>query len=467
MGILAKDNLRSCSIPGSGLVVQPPKVRRLLASYLVLSLVFCLGIQLYGPFLRSLVVCNVAVEHGQGFSGSAHCGDFRHVLSAAQAEEGRLVGIKLLLHGWSGPILAGFADSWGRRPVLLWGLSGFSCAFCLLALVASFPELHHATSLVVTCFVIEGVTSAFDVVYLAILSDLQQNPTERASAFSAYFAIGALGDVGAQLVASKILRQQLTSYDVVWSCMAFVLIVNTSLVWMFVEESLPPNAVGESVEDPAKLRSLQSTRQLLAAPMKLVRDPFLQRWELALMLTSLANGFSTIEASFTIAVYGWQPGDLQAYTWPARAISLGSVVLMGTLASSYSPLAVLTPVTVLQCLLIAVRMFAPFTPVALIGPTLLTSSLAFAAPVTTAFVSSRFTAAHQAKVHAVSHLCTNLSSSLAITAASSSLVFQPEAREWAASVPFICAAGLSSVGGMLRLHILRDAHRSKSFELSV
>ena len=43
------------------------------------------------------------------------------VLSVAQAREGRLVAMKLLVHAFAGPVLALLADSIGRRPVLLLG----------------------------------------------------------------------------------------------------------------------------------------------------------------------------------------------------------------------------------------------------------------------------------------------------------------------------------------------------------
>ena len=45
----------------------------------------------------------------------------RQVLSVAQAREGRLVAMKLLVHAFAGPVLALLADSIGRRPVLLLG----------------------------------------------------------------------------------------------------------------------------------------------------------------------------------------------------------------------------------------------------------------------------------------------------------------------------------------------------------
>lgn len=48
---------------------------------------FMLAVQLYGPFLRSMVKCAAKLQPG-AFTGSAHCGDSNLVLFVAQAREG-------------------------------------------------------------------------------------------------------------------------------------------------------------------------------------------------------------------------------------------------------------------------------------------------------------------------------------------------------------------------------------------
>ena len=148
---------------------------------------FTLAVQLYGPFLRSMVECTEQVKPGAKFSGSTHCGNSHYVLSAAQAQEGRLVAMKLLVHAFAGPLLALLADSMGRRPSLLLGLTGFLTAFLLFALVAFLPSLHGSSSAISLCFFLEGATSAFDVVFLSMLADTAKSPAARVTSFSLYY----------------------------------------------------------------------------------------------------------------------------------------------------------------------------------------------------------------------------------------------------------------------------------------
>jgi len=194
-------------MPSAIAVPKSPGIRRLLTTYAALSVVYSLSIQLYGPFLRSLVVCSTKIAPGAAFTGSAQCGDLHYVLSVAQAEEGRLVGMKLLVHGFAGPVLALLADGHGRKPVLVMGLAGFAVAFAMFSITASWPELSRSTSVIDACFLVEGATSAFDVVYLSMLADLTPDLVDRALAFSAYYMTSAFGEASARLLASMILRR--------------------------------------------------------------------------------------------------------------------------------------------------------------------------------------------------------------------------------------------------------------------
>ncbi|CAE8701773.1 unnamed protein product [Polarella glacialis] len=439
---------------------NPTKIQQLLFPYFFLSLIYALGVHFYGPFLRSLVVCDVKSEVGVAFSGSARCGDTNLVLTVAQAQEGRLVGMKLLVHGVAGPFLAVLADTSGRRPVLLLGMVGFTTAFFLFALVSGISQLHGSELIVSLCFFLEGATSAFDVVFLSMLADLTPSRSAaRAAAFSSYFSVGALGSATAARLAVVVLRLQLRSYTVVWLLVGAAMAAVTVLFFCVVSETLGPEAKARAA---ARDRGLLSRRGYartavanILAPAKLIASSrFLQLWLGALLLNSLSSGILGVEASFTLAVYAWRPGDLQALTWPSQFIALCSLTLLGPLASRYKLRSVLLCSMLASCSVHLSGVLAPFTPVAIVGPSLFHSALAFGKPLMTAFLSGQFRADEQAKVHAVTHLCTNLGASVSIALFSGPLLFRPEARGWEASRPFLLSALLHFAGNGVRLLLI-------------
>eukprot|EP00929_Paragymnodinium_shiwhaense_P065169 TRINITY_DN32702_c0_g1_i1.p1 TRINITY_DN32702_c0_g1~~TRINITY_DN32702_c0_g1_i1.p1 ORF type:complete len:484 (-),score=80.04 TRINITY_DN32702_c0_g1_i1:2-1453(-) len=447
----------------------PWAVWKLMVSYVVMSIVFHCAKELYGPFLRSLVVCDgvaskplsveagTAAEDAAPFSGSSRCSDTQHVLAVAQAQEGRLVGMKIFVHGCAGPFLAVFADRYGRRPVLIVALSGFACAFAMFATVAAHPNLHESTSIMTWCFFIEGITGAFDVTYLAMLADMTPDSTMRTHAFRIYFAIGALALAAAQLVSVAILESALESYTVVWLVLSAVLIGDVIFVFKVVSESLCATA---RCEDLPPVESLEAAIRLIQSSARgcvqfLAHSRFLHAWMLAVFLAALTEGQRLIEPTFTIAMYGWRPGDLQAYTCPAKLLQLASLTLLAPLTSQYSTVGVCTFVTFAGCVASSLAVFAPFSSSALVLPSLLCSGLAFGRPVMEAFLSSHFAAEQQAKVQAVSHLCSNLGTSISMAAFSSPLLFQPEATGWAASRPFVLSAAFACASAVVRLAIFR------------
>lgn len=449
---------------------MPAQVRTLLGSYVVLSVVYALGIQLYGPFLRSMVACSAALPSGGAFTGSAYCGDTHRVLAVAQAQEGRLVGMKLMVHGFSGPFLAVLADRMGRRPVLLLGMGGFAMAFGLFAVAASVAtsalqgEGHDggfAASLVALCFFVEGSSSAFDVTYLSMLADMTPSPAERTAAFSAYYLVGALGQAAAELLAVKILRLSLASYTGVWICFCFALVGNFVLVAYSVRESLHPSSGGTARSQLrryslwALVPDAKAAAKELRGPVEMVIvDRFLRLWLLSMSLISLTSGLWSTQASFTLAVYGWRPGDLQACMWPSRILQLGSLGFLGPMVGRCRARPVVVGVTIAACVLTLAEILAPFTPIALVGPHLVHSALGFGRPVITAFLSSHFAAGQQAKVQAVTHLFTNIATSISIPLFSGPLLFRPEARGWAAARPFLLGSAFFCAGGGIRVALV-------------
>lgn len=435
-----------------------PPVLCLLGSYVSLTIVFALAVQLYGPFLRTLVICNRpgtgpgAIGGAAFFTGSSFCDDAPLVLAVAQAQEGRLIGMKLLVHGCSGPFVAVFADSRGRRPVLLMGLGGFFTAFVLFAVVAACPWLHQNTHLLAFCFIVEGATGAFDITYLSMLADLAPNERDRSKLFTAHYAVGSCSSVMAQLASVSILRRQIDDYTRVWSFLALALLATLAFVFVFVGESLP-TAKGRG--GSAGCLSRTSLLNSLAAPLRLVlRHRFLSFWLVGISLGHLAHGLSNIEASFTLAAYGWMPGDLQACTWPGQLAQVWALVVLGPFLSRCRASRVIFITVLLHCGASLAEILAPFSPSLLVAPSLLAQLVvAVGRPSATAFLTSHFPVDQQAKLHSVTHLCSNLSTSLSIMLFST-VLFAPNTTDGASTMPFCLAALFTCSGGGVRLALV-------------
>ncbi|CAK9037388.1 unnamed protein product [Durusdinium trenchii] len=372
-------------------LLQLRPVWHIFLPYSLLSILFMLAVQLYGPFLRSMVKCAAKLQPG-AFTGSAHCGDSNLVLSVAQAREGRLVALKLLVHAFAGPVLALLADSVGRRPVLLLGLGGFTVAFGLFASVAGLPVIHGSQSVMCMSFIVEGCTSAFDVVFLSVLADLAKSTTDRVTCFSVLYGVGAFGHAIALCFAARILRWELKNYAPVWVAMTMGMAGVTMLVLLCIPESLPS---AQAKLRPQKL-TLSKVMTSTAVQMRfLISNRFLQIWLTAVLFKSLAAGLGSIYASFTLAAYAWKPGDWQAATWPFEMISMGSLSLLGPLAARKRPESVISFTSIAGILTHGCQILAPFSALALVGPHLFSGLLAFARPVSAAFLSSMFPASQQ------------------------------------------------------------------------
>lgn len=428
------------------------EIRCLLFSYHIVSVVYSLGIQLYGPFLRSMVVCETPLEPGAKFSGSSYCGDAHYVLSVAQSQEGALVSMKLVVHALAGPFLGSLADRLGRRPMLLMSLGGFMVAFFLFFVTSISVEIH-SFYLVAFCFVIEGATNAFNVVYMSMLADLTL-VADRASAFAAYQMTGAVSQVLAQLLSVRILRMNLASYATAWFLLFILLLFDVIFAWYTIRETLKES---EKTPKNQERRASSVTMDIITGPFQLLRsERFLCWWLLSLMITNLGAGLGGVLASFTIAVYGWHPGDYQAFTWISQLLRAGSLAVLSPIANTrWRPAGVALLSTVAGVASSLFQVCSPFSPAMLLGPGYVMDSLAFSSPADAAFLSLQFDAEKQARVNAVQHLFANLSTSVSIALFSSPALFQPEARGQAAMRPFVVTFVLVAVGGVIKALLIK------------
>mmetsp|Transcript_83445 Transcript_83445/g.131417 ORF Transcript_83445/g.131417 Transcript_83445/m.131417 type:complete len:466 (+) Transcript_83445:92-1489(+) len=424
------------------------EIRPILFSYFVVSIIYTLGIQLYGPFLRTMVSCETPVAAGD-FTGSAFCGDAAYVLSTAQAQEGALVSMKLVVHACAGPFLGSLADRLGRKPMLLMSIGGFALAFFLFFVAAASIQ-HRSFAIVAVCFFIEGATNAFNVVYMSMLADVSY-VTDRASAFAAYQMTGAASQVLAQLISVSILRTRLTTYTQVWLVQCAVLVFDVLFVWYATRETLT------QLHDQKEQKIKNLTLDIIKGPFELLRsERFLWIWLLSVMIMNLGNGLSGVLASFTIAVYGWRPGDYQALAWMSKCLQTGSLAMLSPLVNSRWRPATIALFSVATSIAGSfVQVFSPLSPSLLFGPGYIMDLLSFTAPADAAFLSLQFDAEKQARVNAVQHFCLNISASISIALFSSPALFKPEANMQTAMRPFVLTFVLASIGGATKAFLIR------------
>ncbi|CAK0824577.1 unnamed protein product [Prorocentrum cordatum] len=230
---------------------------------------------------------------------------------------------------------------------------------------------------------------------------------------------------------------------------------------MLVAETLSvpvsANLVSPSASWACSSPSPRTALEAAASPLRLVAaEPLLRAWLLSAALAGLAAGLSGVLASLSlrIAMYGWRPGDLQAYMSVNSFLRTGSVGLLSPLVSSRWE----TPRIVLVQVAASVgaslmQVLAPLSPQLLLWPGYLRDLLAFATPASAAFLSSQFGADKQATVNSVNHLVSNLCTSLSFWLFSSPALFQPQARD-AAAAPFVVAFVLTACSGAIKVHLV-------------
>ena len=195
----------------------------------------------------------------------------------------------------------------------------------------------------------------------------------------------------------------------------------------------------KSKHSKLKAPHVQLMGQAIEQIQFLASSRFLQIWLLAVLFKSLASGLSSINASFTLAVYGWNPGEWQAWIWPSEIISMSSLGILGPWAGRKKAESVISVTALVSVAAHVLQMLAPFHALALLGPHFIAGLLAFVRPVSAAYLSGRFPASQQAKVQAIAHLSHNCGISLSMAIFSSPQLFRPHARGWDAARPFLHA----------------------------
>mmetsp|Transcript_10412 Transcript_10412/g.18728 ORF Transcript_10412/g.18728 Transcript_10412/m.18728 type:complete len:511 (+) Transcript_10412:141-1673(+) len=394
-----------------------------LAFYLELSL----------PFARSIVECvgpsraglQDAMQAGQLlaraegadnstenlFSGSAYCADRLHVIGEGQHFFSIMLLVKLLFRTAAGPFLGALADKFGRRPLLLFGLAGLEAAILLAVLAAAAGSGPTAVFLIVVSSAVQGVTSIFQALFLAVVADLTKGSEVDQPAFFVTLSMcqAVSGTVGFT-AAVGLETLNLTNYLPVWCATSVLMVLFLAIVARHWPETLSTER--KNGEDDCLHSALAAIKE--AGPLLL--DPFLQYVLLAAVLLCAGISVQTITASFTMGVYNWPQGALQLWLMAFGGIGLAAVALAERCISYFGAAHVLVAACALAVFDSCIRILAPLQEPW--GSTfLLTSSMfdALLGPLFPAFntiLARRFDTTEQGKTHALIGGCVNVSTAL-------------------------------------------------------
>merc|ERR1719491_1774495 len=159
-------------------------------------------------------------------------------------------------------------------------------------------------------------------------------------------------------------------------------------------------------------------------------------------LGSLAGGVELIVAPMTIAAYAWRQGDLELYLSPLPLIVLASTVFIVPTVSSHFgerpvPEWFLCAICGANLITFAISAFTPLHPAFLLAPRFLSSALAFQVPMINSRLTSLASACGQAKLYALRAASSSMANAVALQLFTSGLFFDPTARGWLATTPFL------------------------------
>jgi len=193
-----------------------------------------------GSFARSLVYCDLQVSKSPKslFSGSAHCGDRLHVINEGQALSSLASSNESACKMLMMLITAVCTDRYGRKPVLLFGLSCTALSVFLFVLASCSPS--WARLLFVMGQALQGAYPV-ELLFLQVAGDLasKEEAAQKMSIFELQGIVKTLPVVLFGFVATLVQALELDDYTLLW---VLVLLANTGLIvatMLFFPETRP------------------------------------------------------------------------------------------------------------------------------------------------------------------------------------------------------------------------------------
>ena len=213
---------------------------------------------LCGGFIRSTIHCATADPNatappaylpGSGnWSGSKFCADKQLVLSRATKLQGEMTVVGRVLAVFGALGVGSFADSWGRKPLMVLSFVGYCVCCCLLYVNAILsnraPALHAAAHHQAILFVAVGIAailSPFAVASAAMAADKTERSELERGYVMAWLAIGkGVGTLAGFVGGYFVLRLDLTDYKSVWMMFAIICAAVAAIGQVLLKETLVP-----------------------------------------------------------------------------------------------------------------------------------------------------------------------------------------------------------------------------------
>lgn len=488
------------SSDGACLLVPDRSFRALLGFIFAYSLLLSIVGSVEGPFLRSIVACDVSqpiIVPASNWSGSPYCGSKLEVVAAAQRLGSSLSPIAICTHMLTGPFLAAAADHHSRLMVIFFSvaLTGVSLALLLLATMSASVE-YAAThnfasplSLLVLRAFLDGLSTTSAPIN-ALVADLIE-PALHAHVYLQISVAHALAGTCGSVLGIFLMRLELDDYRVP-SLAAVLALPLVASVLARVEE--PPrrrllaHAAATSPErrqvsaatpvDEASIKddlalvadtkdvASQTSAGTAAAPLRPAQlaGSLLTLFQSSAFLRALCASDSLIAAgfvgllsilnSFVMAYYDWRQGDLDACMLavmaPATLLAFAALIRcrlierLGAAAALYAANALALAGWTVVCLL-------PFHPAFLLG-LVMVAPVMTTYPATLTLYAQRFKQSQLAQVQSL----TSASFSVGMIAAlpTFAYLFDATAQGSRAALPFALSYVLVALGVALKLHAL-------------
>lgn len=498
------------------LYVLPPVLLPAFLLYVPLSFVNVTSWKLYLPLLRSLVKCDTPLSQ---YSGSLYCGDVNMVMSVALQQEAWLVAVKLVIRMVSGPILGALCDRHGRKAILMLSIGGFAvaCFLMYLACIQSFvpPIVVLTIAMVVQgsttafglCFKgmvadtfekkdrakgfvvlnhVDVLSRAFVIVFTISVQKVQLLHYDRLCL--AAFMIGLVLLLCCHLCLHETLCKP-KPVTAAAKTAAAVTNGNAAVDEVHItaaegtaavegqrrrrDATPPPTSRTLQPASPAGAPQSQNNgaghvglSRLFAAirpelsglsrPLELLLSSrFLQIRLLQKLLERLAEGWESVQDSFSISVLGWGPGDWDLANVPiSTGREVWGMLISGVMvhwAADPANLHWYVKATIgFSSVMLLVQNFAPWGPVFLLLPRYLLALMPGDGGASDVFFSSQFPGEAQATAQGLLTAADNMMSGLA--RGLFARFFDPAARGFEATYPLLARTGFMLLSNAVCLY---------------
>lgn len=388
------------------------------------------------------------------------------VMSVALQQEAWLVAVKLVLRMVSGPILGALCDQHGRKTILMLSIGGFAAALFLMYL-ACVQSLVPPILLLTVAMIVQGCTTAFGLCFKGMIADTFVEK-DRAKGFVVLNHVDVLSRAFVIAFTISVQKAKFLHYDrlcLVGCLSGLVLLV---CCHFFLHETLCRRVPVAAAEEQngnghAGLLRLFAARKSqlssLSKPLQLLfRSRFLQIRLLQKLLERLAEGWESVQDSFSISVLGWGPGDWDLANVP---ISTGREV-WGMLTSGMMVHWAANPTNrhwyikatiAFSSAMLLVQNFAPWGPVFLLLPRYMLALVPGDGGASDVFFSSQFEGEAQATAQGLLTAGDNMMSGLA--RGLFARYFDPAARGFEATYPLLVRCGFMLLANLVCLYTWR------------